>query len=92
MSDFRKDSKYQAIRNKVYALVGVGISVAVIFGVVDASAQEGVAAGFDSLVEHGEAIAGIVIAVMGWMKSRPSKVTVVSVPDVRNVLGEPEDF
>lgn len=86
--DLDQVERYQDIRNKAYAVVGLALTGLVLFGVISEGEREGVEAALVSLGDHGEAIAGIVVSAVAWIKSRTSRVSVVPVPMKNARMGD----
>lgn len=67
----------QSVRNKIYGVVAAGLSIAVVLGVVDQATSDEATTIVTAILDQAEVIAGLVTTVIAFVKSLPSRVTVV---------------
>jgi hypothetical protein len=70
----------QETRNKVYALVGSALAVLLIYGVVDDATSDAVLDLTQRILDLIPEGLGLITVILAWLKSRPSKVTVLNLP------------
>jgi hypothetical protein len=67
----------QAVRNKVYGVIAAGLSIAVVLGFVDEATSNEATSLVNAVLDQVEVIAGLVASILAFVKSLPSRVTVV---------------